>query len=271
MGVFEQRILQWLATGETPPPRFVIVAAHPDDETIGAGGRLDRLRDATFVYLTDGSPRNCADALAAGFATREAYAAARAEELANALSLAGVERANVRRLNYIDQESAFNMVPATHTLARWLGEIQPDAVLTHPYEGGHPDHDTAALAVYAARRILQHSRRGSPAVVEMTSYHRRGGRFETAHFLPCDGKAVAATLSPAERRLKARLFDCYRTQAKVLKDFSIDVERFRLAPDYDFAASPHPGALHYETSGWEIDGTRWRRLATAALQRMELA
>ena len=43
---------------------------------------------------------------------------------------------------------------------------QLDAVvLTHAYEGGHPDHDAVAFAVHRA------ARRTSAAVVEMPFYH----------------------------------------------------------------------------------------------------
>jgi hypothetical protein len=35
-----------------------IIVAYPDDETIGCGGQLVRLRGATVVVVTDGAPRN---------------------------------------------------------------------------------------------------------------------------------------------------------------------------------------------------------------------
>src|ERR1043166_7357421 len=76
--------LDWLVDGRGREPSVVVVAAHPDDESVGAGGRLNRLRGALFVYLTDGSPRDTSDARRAGYDSREAYAAARREELHNA-------------------------------------------------------------------------------------------------------------------------------------------------------------------------------------------
>ena len=48
-----------------------------------------------------------------------------------------------------------------------------------------------------------------------------------------------------------------------------DVERFRLAPRYDFTQPPHAGDLHYEQFGWELTPQRWRSLAAAALKELE--
>ncbi len=37
---------------------IAIVAAHQDDETIGAGGCLPRFGEVTLVHVTDGAPRD---------------------------------------------------------------------------------------------------------------------------------------------------------------------------------------------------------------------
>src|SRR6476646_4862382 len=38
--------------------RIAILAAHPDDETIGASALLARFDEPQVIYLTDGAPRN---------------------------------------------------------------------------------------------------------------------------------------------------------------------------------------------------------------------
>lgn len=43
--------------------RMLIVVAHPDDETIGFGAQLCRLRDALLLHVTDGAPRDKAAGL----------------------------------------------------------------------------------------------------------------------------------------------------------------------------------------------------------------
>ena len=57
------------------------------------------------------------------------------------------------------------------------------------------------------------------------------------------------------------MIDCFTTQLWLLEQFDLATERFRLAPEYDFREPPHPGELHYETLGWDIDRRDWRRNA----------
>lgn len=248
-----------------------IVAAHPDDETIGAGGSLPRFGEATLLHLTDGAPRDGRDAAAAGFETREAYAAARRREMIAAVALAGIPIERCIEVGQVDQEASLHLDRLACRLADWIGETRPDFILTHPYEGGHPDHDAAAFAVHAARRLLAREGWPAPNVAEFTSYHLRDGVFAAGVFLPAEGfEESAVPLSEAERELKARMFACFATQRQVLSAFRIETERFRPAPAYDFTRPPHPGPLHYESFDWGMTGARWRGLAGEALRTLGL-
>ena len=85
----------------------MIVAAHPDDETIGLGARLAAFENAAFFIVTDGAPENLADAQAAGLTNRAAYAAARARELETVLTCSGVQRDSIQYMGLIDQRVSF--------------------------------------------------------------------------------------------------------------------------------------------------------------------
>lgn len=251
--------------------RVLVVAAHPDDEVIGLGGRMPELPELHLLHVTDGAPRNMADAAAHGFATREAYAAARRAEAEAALALAGVPADRLRRLEVPDQEASFGMVKLARRLAEFLRELRPAAVYSHPYEGGHPDHDATALALQSALLLLRRGRLAAPRLLEFAGYHARGGAMAAGEFLPHPAAPVSSVRLPAEAyRRKCRMLDCFATQRETLRPFYRDTEAWRPAPAYDFTAPPHPGALYYDRFPWGVGSERWRELARAALLELEL-
>jgi LmbE family N-acetylglucosaminyl deacetylase len=257
---------------EGDPPVTLVVAAHPNDEAIGAAGRIAKLSPACWVvHVTDGAPadRRFFPASAEKL-TRAAYARARREEALRSLALAGVDAPRVTCFGLRDQESAFDLVPAVERLVATLTELRPQIVLTHAYEGGHPDHDTAAFVVHAAAALALARDSEPPAVVEMTSYHDQGGRTVRGEFLPPASREMVIELSEEERKCKRAMLAAYAMQREVLAPFRAEVERFRLAPAYDFGAPPHDGRLHYERFGFGVAGAMWRAFARAAVKKLAL-
>jgi LmbE family N-acetylglucosaminyl deacetylase len=249
---------------ETPwlEARVMIVAAHPDDEVIGAGGQFPDLAPGLLiVHVTDGAPLNPADAEAAGFSSRQDYAAARHHESTMAGALAGVDSSQYVRIGVTDQRAGFDLEGLTKTLADLFERERPDIVLTHPYEGGHPDHDATAFAVHAAAHLS-----GVERLWEFTSYHSGERGLVTGQFLANGpGLANERALTEERRDLKRRMFDCFATQQHMLVNFGTEVERFRQAPHYDFTRAPHPGRLNYENFDWGMTGMRFRENASRAL------
>jgi N-acetylglucosamine malate deacetylase 2 len=263
-------ILGILAERDPVEPRVMIVVAHPDDETIGMGAQLCKFRDALLLQLTDGAPRDGRDAAAHGFANIGDYAFARRLELRAALEAGRADGVRIEIVGVPDQEACLNFVPLTEHILRRLREEAPDAIFVQPYEGGHPDHDAAALAVQSAARLVAAEGSLPPAVIEMTAYHAKGRRFVTGTFPAADCPVTTIELSCEDRLRKRRMIDCFTSQRDLLAGFTIKVERFREAPQYDFARPPHPGELHYETLGWRITGDVWRRHAQVALGALGL-
>jgi LmbE family N-acetylglucosaminyl deacetylase len=252
-------------------PRVLLLAAHPDDETIGASAILEHLNGISIAYLTDGAPRDRRFWPSTVNGTRESYAALRAEEANGALRLVGVTPDRVRFLGGIDQESIFDVPGLLDALLNLMRDLQPAVIVTHPYEGGHPDHDTAALVAHLAVALEEQAGLEAPTLLEMTSYHACESRRVAGEFLPGssanDGSAVTLNLSHAELANKSRMLACYVSQRAVLSDFPLQPERLRVAPAYDFTHPPHEGLLWYECLQWPLTGRLWRDEAIKTLER----
>ncbi len=244
--------------------RVVVLVAHPDDETVGCGGVLARLTGVTVVVATDGAPRNLHDAHDHGFATVATYAAERAHELVTACALAGCPAAQIVRLGIPDQGAAFALVPLARRLAGLFAARQVATVLTHAYEGGHPDHDATCFAAHAAVRLLAANGPG-PAIVEMPLYRMGDTGMELQSFGADAADVTRVVLTPEEQEHKRRMLDRYRTQAAILAPFGTEVELFRTAPVHQFAELPNGGRLLYEHFDWRLSGAQWRTLAAAAM------
>ncbi len=252
-------ILERVLTGSRE--RVLVVAAHPDDEILGAGVAMSRMRDVVVVHLADGAPRDRNFVPAHFTGTIEEYAATRAREARDALALAGVSE--IGSLGVRDLELVQKLTRATELLAAFIRELRPSLIVTHAYEGGHPDHDAAAFAA-------QYAAQGRAPIAEMALYHAANGMLVSGVFLSSDTPQLTIELSEAERELKRLMLDRFATQRETLAQFPIESERFRDAPRYDFMNPPHPGPLWYETLQWPMTGSMWRRLAAEAASQVRL-
>jgi LmbE family N-acetylglucosaminyl deacetylase len=250
-----------------PPPKTAVIVAHPDDEAIGAGALMRDLPGVVVAHVTDGAPKRPEVAQRNGHETREDYLRARREEVVAALGLVGIPAERIRCLGFVDGEAALRLVEVSYAVAGLLDELRPEVVLTHPYEGGHTDHDATAFAVHLACGVLRREGAPAPIVLELASYHNRGGRRVHADFLPFwTVPTRRVDLPPEAQLLKARMFRYFTTQQHVLSSFPLNVERFRIAPRYVFTAPPHAGPLDYERYCTTITGAEWRANAEKALQ-----
>jgi LmbE family N-acetylglucosaminyl deacetylase len=143
--------------------RLMLVAAHPDDETLGFGGVLARYAsegaDTTLVTATRGERGRHGTHR---FGTPEHPGAAalgriREAELRAAAAALGIGR--VRLLDYEDQHlDQANPNEIIGLIAREIREARPNVVMTFGPDGayGHPDHvaisqfTTAAIVAAAA-------------------------------------------------------------------------------------------------------------------------
>jgi LmbE family N-acetylglucosaminyl deacetylase len=261
MTQLESAVLATLASGETIDAPTAIVVAHPDDEVLAMGGRLSTFRHLTLIQLTNGAPASGVDARHLGFADITAYADAREREARRALAVLGLNCRRVR-LGASDQDSIFS---ARRLAEQITSEMRgAEIVFTHPYEGGHPDHDTAALIVQRVCAALESDARPCPARVEFASYHLRDSEMITgAFFAAPESREITIELTADRQALKCRALAAYASQAAVLSRFDPSIERYRAAPDYDFSRSAPPGCALYDLFGWEMTAAKWRAVARA--------
>jgi N-acetylglucosamine malate deacetylase 2 len=230
--------------------RTLVVVAHPDDEVIGSGALLQRMPEPMVVFCTDGAPRN--PKWWQRYQSREAYASLRRGEAQKALSqvrLRGLEfLVDDRGEQFADQELFRNLPQAVVALRRLVERHRPQALLTHAYEGGHPDHDSCCFitSVVAQGAAL-------PAW-EMPLYHRDAkGNSVFQQFVQKDGREVEVQVSAAERLAKARMAEAYASQGDIISAFDLSTERIRPLYAYDFGRPPHAGKLNYELWGWDMN------------------
>ena len=251
-------VLKQVRAGEGVPARVLIVVAHPDDETVGLGGTLPLLEAATILQLTDGAPDWPAAWTRAGCPDRAAYRALRGAEREAAWTAAGWT-VPVVACDAPDQQAHLRLSALLAPLEVMLATVE--VVWTHPYEGGHPDHDTAAWLVQTACDRLGAR---APGRLEFASYHSNGLKRIAGDFWPCDWAAVRVAIPEERLAQKQRALAAYVSQASVLRWFTPAMERYRIAPRYDFTHPPPPPAVWYERLGWPTTGAQWRAAVARA-------
>lgn len=247
--------------------KTLVLIAHPDDEAVGCGALLQRMRDPVVVFATDGAPRDRYFWHKCG--SREAYAELRRQEAGASLGLAGVRHIEFLRTadGYVtDQELFRTLRPAWEALSVLAGRYRPQAFLTLAYEGGHPDHDSCSFLTSRLARAY------SLPAWEMPLYFRRtDGAALYQQFRNLNGTEFCLEPTKEERNTKYAMLAAYASQGEVLKQFSQAIEWFRPQAAYDYSRPPHEGVLNYEAWGWPIQGSEVSAAFAAFLQSPELA
>lgn len=249
--------------------RCSVIVAHPADEVVGAGCLISKLIDVTILHVTDGAPCDMHDAEAAGFRKRSDYAQARRRECLAALAIANVPEDRVVEFAVIDQCAAHDLPDLTKRITKFLQQSGADIVVTHPYEGAHPDHDATAFATHAALRLMKENGFRPPALFEMALHPSTDFKAKLPEFLPgSERETTTLLLDERARQLKQQMFACFETQRASLAVSPLGPEKFRQPVSYDFSVPPQNGQLHYENFAWAPSRGEWQSLVAKALDNL---
>ena len=242
-----------------------VIIAHPADEIVGAGCLISKLVEVTILHVTNGAAHVPDDAFKAGVKDPIEYADVRRQECLSALAIANVPADRVVELDFPDQFASLHLTDLTRRIAAFLQHSGADIVVTHPYEGGHPDHDATAFATHSALRLMEDNGLRPPVLFEMALHPSSDFKAKVPEFLGSAGETTTLLLDERAIELKRRMFECFLTQRESLDLSPIGPERFRKQLPYDFVAAPNGGRPYYENFEWAPSGKEWQSLARQAL------
>jgi LmbE family N-acetylglucosaminyl deacetylase len=178
-----------------PEGPLVVVAAHPDDETFGAGGLIHSCahagREIAIITVTDGEGAR-SDLARPGTVRRR--------ELRAALSCLSERYIQWHRLGMPDGNIALHELTVERAIKT---RLPADATLIAPFEhDGHPDHEAVA------RICMELGKRRNVPVLRYPIWawhHTSPGAWQ-------DGEFVRFPLDAQARRAKSRAIRCFASQ-----------------------------------------------------------
>lgn len=175
--------------------RLMVIAAHPDDETMGFGGVLARYAsegvETSLVVATRGD-RGKYRGHAVGSPEhpgRERLAQMREQELRGACAVLGIRDLSI--LDYDDQQlDAAEVRPAIAAIVRHIRRVRPHVVLTFAPDGGygHPDHIAVSQWATAAIVAAADAQFGDAGTSQLGAAHT----VQKLYFLAWDEETWAA-------------------------------------------------------------------------------
>ncbi len=227
--------------------RILFFAPHPDDESLGGGGLVQKAVAAgaqmRFVFITSGDrnpwPQRVLERrIFLDAPARRGWGARRRQEALNALAVLGIgEPAEAHFLNWPDQGVTPLLMAADEvaleTICRMIAEWRPTHVFTPAAEDTHPDHSAFFVLLQLA---LDRLRRRGVTVRHTLSYLVHVPKAKLALDIH------ALRLSAAEIAVKSDAIQAHETQMLSKKRF---LAHAREREEFHLALNPHDRHPHH--------------------------
>ncbi|NOY68062.1 MAG: glycosyltransferase [Deltaproteobacteria bacterium] len=219
--------------------RIMIIAPHPDDETLAAGGLIQKAIAAQaavrIVFVTNGGnnpwPQCFSEAkLKLSDADHIRWGKMREKEAMAALKTLDLHDKDIEFLNLPDQGLTGILLNSPGTFVNRLADIfkawRPTMVICPDISDLHPDHNAAGVMCIMALNSLPDDRDRPGHATYLVHFPKNGspGRMRTA--IP---------LSQKETALKQQAILCYKTQLILSRSRMLSY-----AKDREMFLTPHP-------------------------------
>ena len=241
--------------------RLLILAPHPDDESIATGGIIQIARSAgapvRVIVLTDGDnnlwpQRWIEKRWRIDMAARRRWGARRREEARAAMRILGLQAADVTFLGLPDLGLTDLLMSNDREIIRALRtqieEFRPTLVIMPAVSDRHPDHSATHILVRTALAQLPVPRLYTFAV------HGRGA----------DLPAAIVALTPQQRDIKQAAILAHQTQMRLSQrrflGYADSSELFENEPAAPGENAEHPLRAHFDAGGLlhvSVDLARW--------------
>jgi LmbE family N-acetylglucosaminyl deacetylase len=261
----------------TAADRLFVLAPHPDDESLAAGGLLLHAVAAgaaiRVVFFTDGennpwAQRACELRLRVGPEHRHRFGARRRNETRNALHVLGTPGDCVTRLSYPDQGATRLLLadpePVIARLAAELRGSVPSVFVTPSIYDLHPDHSAVAIFAHFVLRRW-------PSGVAPPRHLRYA--VHNPELRASRGWPILVTLDEAQRERKRDAIRCHSSQfffrGPWLLSFAAAQETF--ASDDARPAPSHPiRGVHRSRESFALTVELGRRLRSFGAATLHL-
>ncbi|MDJ0814980.1 MAG: PIG-L deacetylase family protein [Desulfobacterales bacterium] len=194
---------------------ILAVSAHPDDETLFAGGTLAKWSEAGHnVYILETTRGEGGEVGEPALTTQENLGPFREREVRKAAEALGARE--IYFLPFIDPHMEINGIARrisepldvfVDAITRFIKQIQPDVVLTHGSNGeyGHPQH----IYTHEATRLAMTNGAGKTALLSWSAWYESPKRQRVLN--RNDRADIIHDIGPwLEKKVAAAL--CHRTQ-----------------------------------------------------------